>query len=74
MIAAIKLNKFRVPHQIFTSTKKILGKLGRNSNKEAETKEHGFKNSRKKTIFVERNYQKTQNKKKKNDHDDIMII
>ena len=51
MIAAIKLNKFRVPHQIFTSTKKILGKLGRNSNKEAETKEHGFKNSRKKNNF-----------------------
>ena len=56
MIAAIKLNKFRVPYQ--------MGKLGRNSNKEAETKEHGFKNSRKKIIFVERNYQITQNKKK----------
>ena len=64
MIAAIKLNKFRVPYQIFTSMKKILGKLWRNSKKEAETKEHGFKNSRKKTIFVERNYQVTQNKKK----------
>ena len=64
MIAAIELNKFRVPYQIFTSMKKILGKLWRNSKKEAETQEHGFKNSRKKTIFVERNYQITQNKKK----------
>ena len=31
--------------------KRTWGKLGRNSNKEAEIKEHGFKNSRKKQFL-----------------------